>query len=33
MAEIARKNDSPRGFAHFYRLVFGRSLPRHALEE
>ena len=33
MAEIARKNDTPRGFAHFYRLVFGRPLPRHAMEE
>lgn len=31
--QAARRQDSPAGFAHFYRLIYGRSLPRHALEE
>lgn len=25
--------DDPQGFAHFYELLFGRPLPRHALED
>jgi hypothetical protein len=33
MAAIARNNNNPEGFAYFYRLLFGRPLPRHALEE
>jgi len=32
-AELARRLDNPEGFAHFYQLVYGRELPRHALEE
>ncbi len=31
-AAIARQNDSPEGFEQFYRLIFGRAAPRHALE-
>ena len=32
-AELARCLDQPEGFAHFYYLVYGRSLPQHALNE
>lgn len=31
--EAARWDDGPEGFGQFYRLVFGRELPRHAREE
>ena len=31
--EIAGQDDGPAGFAQFYRLVFGRNLPKHAREE
>jgi hypothetical protein len=31
--EIAGQDDGVEGFAQFYRLVFGRRLPRHAQEE
>lgn len=33
MAAFARHNDNPEGYAYFYRLVFGRPLPEHALKE
>lgn len=32
-ANLARTLDSPLGFAHFYAQVYGRELPRHALED
>jgi hypothetical protein len=32
-AVVARSFDDPRGFSCFYEVVFGRPLPRHALEE
>jgi hypothetical protein len=31
--EIAGQDDGVAGFSHFYRLVFGRELPRHARDE
>lgn len=31
--ESAQLPDSPDGFAEFYRLIFGRELPRHALAD
>jgi hypothetical protein len=30
---LAKADDGPRGFEAFYRLVFGRALPRHAVTE
>lgn len=32
-AAIARGQDTPTGFGHFYGLVFERALPRHARRE
>jgi hypothetical protein len=32
-AEVAGQDDGIEGFACFYRLMFGRDLPRHAREE
>lgn len=30
---LARADDGPEAFAHFYTLMFERNLPRHALED
>lgn len=32
-ANLARQGAGAEAFAHFYALVYGRELPRHALEE